>query len=567
MKKSSLILFITFATPALVISQSIEQPNPAPAPLGEKPGVPGDPRPPPEAPPVPAPVPIPEPVPLAPSVPMPAAADPVKPREAAPVPLPTPDLGERGQGKGKGKDQGKGKDKSGPNRPALTAPARSPSVPRTKPPTDETPPVPAEKMKRSFPRPAEGEDKTKPLSTPLIPAPATVPAPAPATEPAPAPGDRPRVPSTQPRPSPAMPERPPGVPAPAVTTPPATTTAPQDWERDVRPVRPDRSASARPEQRPPSEETARVLEDQGRRDRKADAQQAEKIQGADDAKRLLTTILGGAVGSVRDVAGDRPNPSRSGPGDRARRGYRPSVEEVGRTQQDRERNIGNMVQRFRGRAPQPIPTVGLTREQRTFETLQTQRHTQFYEGNRRVVRYSSMQEIPPIIVASQRLDRVQVVPLSQSAFTARPQGALEGQYYNEVPASYTATEAYAVSYSVDPESAISRDDILFRQGSTDFADAYSYDLVIDVAEALNAPELVDQTFVIEGHASAEGDYGQNLLLSQDRAERISRELVRHGVSPERLMPVGYGEAEAAHPADAGESQRSLDRRVMVFRMR
>lgn len=226
-----------------------------------------------------------------------------------------------------------------------------------------------------------------------------------------------------------------------------------------------------------------------------------------------------------------------------------------------------MVQRFQGRAPQMPPTGSLTREQRAFETTQIQRHTQFYEGNRRVVRYSSMQEIPPIIVASQRLDRVQVMPLSQTAFTALPQGTRAGQYYNEVPPSYTASEAYAVSYSVDPDSAISRDDILFRQGFTDFADAYSYDLVIDVAEALNVPELANETFVIEGHASAEGDYGQNLLLSQDRAERISRELVRHGVSPERLMPVGYGETEAAHPADARESQRSLDRRVMVFRMR
>jgi hypothetical protein len=33
------------------------------------------------------------------------------------------------------------------------------------------------------------------------------------------------------------------------------------------------------------------------------------------------------------------------------------------------------------------------------------------------------------------------------------------------------------------------------------------------------------------------------------------------------MPVGYGETEAAHPATAPESQRSLDRRVMVVRMR
>ena len=74
-----------------------------------------------------------------------------------------------------------------------------------------------------------------------------------------------------------------------------------------------------------------------------------------------------------------------------------------------------------------------------------------------------------------------------------------------------------------------------------------------MAEAMKAPELSMETFVIEGHASAEGDYAQNLQLSQERAERISRELVRHGVGAEHLMPVGYGEAEAAYPADAAEA--------------
>jgi outer membrane protein OmpA-like peptidoglycan-associated protein len=302
------------------------------------------------------------------------------------------------------------------------------------------------------------------------------------------------------------------------------------------------------------------------------------------------TILGG--GAVGAAINDRPNQQRPGdrpgdrpgnrpgdrPGDRYSHGYRPSFEEVGRTQQDRERNVGIMVQRFQGRAPQiaPPPAGSPQRDprgfeinptHRSFETSHTQRHTQFYEGNRRVIRYSSMQEIPPIIVASQQLNRVQVVPLAQSSYTVRPQGAPQGQYLNEVPQAYTADNAYAVSYGVDPESAISTNDILFRQGSTDFADAYSYDIVIDVAEAMNADALLKETFVVEGHASAEGDYAQNLLLSQERAERISRELVRHGVSAERLMPVGYGETEAAHPANAGEGERRLDRRVMVFRMR
>jgi outer membrane protein OmpA-like peptidoglycan-associated protein len=357
-----------------------------------------------------------------------------------------------------------------------------------------------------------------------------------------------------------MPAQPPGPLNPAVTPPPVVTADPK---AEMPPVRPERPTA----QKPPSEETTQVLEDQGKRDRKADARQAEKIEDKDDAKRLLMNILG--VGAGGAVTQDRSNQPRPGdrPGDRFRQGYRPPVEEVGRTQQDRERNVGSMVQRFQGRS-QPAPPLGSpSRDQQRFELSQTQRHTQFYEGNRRVVRYSSMQEIPPVIVASQRLNRVQVMPLSQSAYNVLPQGPPPGQYYNEVPQPYTANDAYAVSYSVDPSSAISRDDILFRQGSTDFADAYSYDLVIDVAEALNAPALLKETFVIEGHASAEGDYGQNLLLSQERAERISRELVRHGVSAERLMPVGYGETEAAHPANAAESERSLDRRVMVFRMR
>jgi outer membrane protein OmpA-like peptidoglycan-associated protein len=469
-----------------------------------------------------------------------------KPGEAVPVPLPKPDpRNERGKGKRKPEDEGKDQDKSDRKRPAPTDPLTPQPVPQTPPAPGTLPPVPAEKMKRPSQRPTKGDVNAPPPAPPVIPAPG--------------PEKSPGVPEPRPVPTPSMPAHPPATPTPAVTPPPVVTADPKVGELPVRPERPVA-------QKPPSAETAQVLEDQGKRDRKADAQQAEKIENKDDAKRLLMTILG--VGAATHDRSNQPRAGeRPGPGDRSRPGYRPPVEEVGRTQQDRQHNVGSMVQRFQGRS-QPTPPLGSpSRDQQRFEVSQTHRHTQFYEGNRRVVRYSSMQEIPPVIVASQRLNRVQVIPLSQSAYTARPQGAPQGQYYNEVPPSYTANNAYAVSYGVDPDSAISRDDILFRQGSADFADAYSYDLVIDVAEALNAPALLKETFVIEGHASAEGDYGQNLLLSQERAERISRELVRHGVSPERLMPVGYGETEAAHPANAADSERRLDRRVMVFRMR
>jgi len=575
MKKSTRLLFITLAIPALAISQTVPNPSLDPTLGGQKPVLPGDPVPVPGVPPVPVPVVPPVPLPEVQPVPVPVMPTPVppadtpKPGEAVPVPLPKPeDVRERGKGKGKGKpedeDKDKDKDKGGRQRPAPTDPLTPQPVPEAPPAPGATPPVPAERMERPSQRPSKGDVSAPPPAAPVIPAPA------PGLEPEKIPG----VPGTPPDRAPPMPAQPPGTPAPGATPPPVGTADRRDGAPRTRPERPIA-------QKPPSQETTQVLEDQGKRDRRADAQQAEKIEDKDDAKRLLLNILGvGAATNDRsnqprpgDRAGDRPGDR---PGDRSRHGYRPSVEEVGRTQQDRERNVGIMVQRFQGRAPQAAPPGSPRRDprsfdtnqaQRSFELSQGQRHTQFYDGNRRVVRYSSMQEIPPVIVASQRLNRVQVMPLAQSTYNVRPQDVPQGQYYNEVPQSYTANDAYAVSYSVDPESAISRDDILFRQGSTDFADAYSYDLVIDVAEALNAPALLKETFVIEGHASAEGDYGQNLLLSQERAERISRELVRHGVSAERLMPVGYGETEAAHPANAGDAERSLDRRVMVFRMR
>lgn len=52
-----------------------------------------------------------------------------------------------------------------------------------------------------------------------------------------------------------------------------------------------------------------------------------------------------------------------------------------------------------------------------------------------------------------------------------------------------------------------------------------------------------------------------------RAATPPSSLVYHGVSAERLMPVGYGEADASYPADANEADRRLNRRVVVFRRR
>ncbi len=123
-----------------------------------------------------------------------------------------------------------------------------------------------------------------------------------------------------------------------------------------------------------------------------------------------------------------------------------------------------------------------------------------------------------------------------------------------------------VSYCVDSDSQISRDDILFRKGSTEFADRYSYDLVRDLAYAMQDPSLRGYQFVIEGHASAEGSYGSNQRLSQRRAERIVSEMIRFGVDPYNLIAVGYGESEARYDDYAPEHLLSTDRKVVVYRM-
>ena len=453
-----------------------------------------------------------EPVPPAPGVEELVPAAPL-----SPVPATEPDQRPKGKGKNPGgKGQAKGKQK-GPDTPKSSDPSKG------KPQSKDRP----EARPESRPAPRPNAPASPRMTTP---------------------------PETAQKPAPARPG--------AQNKPAPEKTAAK--KENARPVRPPRPTA----QQAPSQETKRVLADRGKRDRRADAQEAAKIEDKDDANKLIYTILGGAAAgaiAAKIATKDRPAGYPA-------QGYRPPVEEVGRTQMDRDRNVGSIVQRFQGNAPAQIsppgyaPT-GFYRDDSGYEIRQDQRTPQFYDGNRRVVRYSSVNEVPPVIVASRQLNRVEMVPLSRSPYAAGYQGSRDNRYYNEIPPTYSGGDAYAVSYEVDPNSAVSRDDILFRQGSTDFSDAYSYDLVIDVAEAMNAPSLINETFVIEGHASSEGDYGSNLLLSQERAERIARDLVYYGVNPERLMPVGYGEAEAAYPADAPDEYRSLDRHVMVFRMR
>lgn len=137
---------------------------------------------------------------------------------------------------------------------------------------------------------------------------------------------------------------------------------------------------------------------------------------------------------------------------------------------------------------------------------------------------------------------------------------------NKVGLNSSQSGGTQLSYAVDSQSKISRDDILFRKGSTEFADRYSREIVRDLAYAMQDPALRGMQFVIEGHASADGSYGKNLDLSQRRAERIVSEMIRLGVDPYSLIAVGYGESEAIYDSYSSETLLATDRKVVVYRM-
>ncbi len=230
-------------------------------------------------------------------------------------------------------------------------------------------------------------------------------------------------------------------------------------------------------------------------------------------------------------------------------------------------NDGYRDDNYRGRPGEPgyleRRQRGSATETHT-ETVVEHHRPRYLREGRRYVHYESRQDIPAILLAGEALDRVQIQPAQE----------LTGYYQTSEstrqdapppPETYRAETSVVVSYPVNEKSMITSDDILFQQGSTQFADPFSYEIVAALAEAMK--EMPDEVrFAIEGHASAEGSYESNMALSQQRAERIVREMVRSGVSPNRLLPVGYGESEARQPADAAENLRMKDRRVVVFRM-
>lgn len=185
----------------------------------------------------------------------------------------------------------------------------------------------------------------------------------------------------------------------------------------------------------------------------------------------------------------------------------------------------------------------------------------FHEGWR-YVPFHSKTSVPAVLLANATLGNVRLQTAAQAGQTFTP----GDEQLAVLPEEYRGAEAWVISYPVNKESAISSADIVFRRGSTQIADAYGYETIHLLADAMKDPAVAERKFAVEYHSSADGSFEESQALSQQRAEAVARELVRNGVSPKQLVPVGFGMTEATHPASASEELRSDDRRVIIFRM-
>ena len=335
--------------------------------------------------------------------------------------------------------------------------------------------------------------------------------------------------------------------------------------------RPDRAERQSP---PPSEPEKQAEEQVREATREVERElnrRKDKIRGKDEAQAVIDEVIGteSRISRAEATRGERARTRFQR--DDQRRGDRRSADI---SNEQRREAVEYFRRRLRGEAPEVEPPVFLRRgdgrrEPRVVERteiIEERRdyyQPRYFNEGRRYVHFDSRAAIPAILLAAEALNRVNVRPAREVApmFFERqnvPQAALP-------PENYRDEDAWVVSYPVSEKSMITSDAILFQQGSTEFADAYSYEIVSALADAMKDLPA-EERFVIEGHASAEGDWESNMTLSQQRAERIVREMVRRGVSPYRLVPVGYGESEARHPADAAESLREQDRRVVVYKL-
>jgi outer membrane protein OmpA-like peptidoglycan-associated protein len=111
--------------------------------------------------------------------------------------------------------------------------------------------------------------------------------------------------------------------------------------------------------------------------------------------------------------------------------------------------------------------------------------------------------------------------------------------------------------------------VLFVKETAELLDTESRTAIDETAAAIREVLATTPTavFDIEGHTSTDGTAEFNIDLSAQRARRIHEELTkRYQIPVTALSAHGYGESFPSYPAGS-EEQMTLDRRVLVVRVK
>ena len=103
---------------------------------------------------------------------------------------------------------------------------------------------------------------------------------------------------------------------------------------------------------------------------------------------------------------------------------------------------------------------------------------------------------------------------------------------------------------------LSRERISFKSGKADVADS-SFNTIAMLAMIVRRCE---SPIEVAGHTDSDGDAEINLRLSQRRADKVAKYLVNHGVLPEQIRAVGYGETQPIASNETPEGRKN-NRRI------
>lgn len=124
------------------------------------------------------------------------------------------------------------------------------------------------------------------------------------------------------------------------------------------------------------------------------------------------------------------------------------------------------------------------------------------------------------------------------------------------------TKSAVIGVNVDADTQERFNNLQFALDSDKLEGATTFLQLAEIASAMKMAGT--EKFLIEGHTCDLGSEAHNVGLSQKRAAAVIAELVRLGVSADRLQPMGFG-AEQPLVENTSEPQRARNRRVQIFR--